>query len=71
MIARNPKDYNDRWLVDEAYFNDNLEPLKKSLLSEIFSGNDSGKEEVGEPDRETTWEERVVAEKFTFTYRTT
>jgi len=26
MIARNPKDYNDQWLVAEKYFNDNLEP---------------------------------------------
>lgn len=26
MIARNPKNHNDRWLVAEKYFNDNLEP---------------------------------------------
>jgi hypothetical protein len=25
MIARNPKNHNDKWLVAEAYFNDNLE----------------------------------------------
>ena len=25
MIARNPKDHDDVWLVAEAYFNDNLE----------------------------------------------
>jgi hypothetical protein len=25
MIARNPKDHNDQWLVAEKYFNDNLE----------------------------------------------
>jgi len=25
MIARNPKDHNDMWLVAEKYFNDNLE----------------------------------------------
>ena len=26
MIARNPKNHNDQWLVAEKYFNDNLEP---------------------------------------------
>lgn len=26
MIARNPKDHNDQWLVAEKYFKDNLEP---------------------------------------------
>lgn len=25
MIARNPKDYSDQWLVAEQYFNDNFE----------------------------------------------
>lgn len=25
MIARNPKNYDDKWLVAEKYFNDNLE----------------------------------------------
>lgn len=25
MIARNPKNHNDQWLVAEEYFNDNLE----------------------------------------------
>lgn len=25
MIARNPKDHNDQWLVDEQYFKDNFE----------------------------------------------
>lgn len=25
MIARNPKNHDDKWLVAEAYFNDNLE----------------------------------------------
>ncbi len=25
MIARNPKNHNDMWLVAEKYFNDNLE----------------------------------------------
>ena len=26
MIARNPKNYADQWLVAEKYFEDNLEP---------------------------------------------
>lgn len=25
MIARNPKDHNDKWLVSKQYFEDNLE----------------------------------------------
>ena len=27
MIARNPKDYSDQWLVAEQYFKDNFEQL--------------------------------------------
>ena len=27
MIARNPKNNNDQWLVSKAYFEDNLEPI--------------------------------------------
>lgn len=27
MIARNPKNHNDQWLVAEQYFNDNFEPI--------------------------------------------
>jgi hypothetical protein len=27
MIARNPKNHFDQWLVAEQYFNDNFEPL--------------------------------------------
>ena len=27
MIARNPKNHNDKWLVAEQYFNDNFEPI--------------------------------------------
>ena len=26
MIARNPKNHNDKWLVSEDYFKDNFEP---------------------------------------------
>jgi hypothetical protein len=27
MIARNPKDHNDQWIVAEQYFKDNFEPI--------------------------------------------
>lgn len=27
MIARNPKNHDDQWLVAKAYFEDNFEPL--------------------------------------------
>ena len=27
MIARNPKNHNDQWLVDKQYFQDNFKPL--------------------------------------------
>lgn len=27
MIARNPKNHKDQWLVAEQYFKDNFEPL--------------------------------------------
>lgn len=29
MIARNPKDFTDQWLVAAAYFSDNFEPIDK------------------------------------------
>lgn len=28
MIARNPKNHDDQWLVAKAYFEDNLEPIE-------------------------------------------
>lgn len=28
MIARNPKNHNDQWLVAADYFKDNFEPVK-------------------------------------------
>ena len=28
MIARNPKDHSDQWLVAKKYFEENLEPLE-------------------------------------------
>lgn len=30
MIARNPKNHEDQWLVAKEYFNDNLEPIEPS-----------------------------------------
>ena len=27
MIARNPKNHNDQWLVAQQYFNDNFEEI--------------------------------------------
>jgi hypothetical protein len=27
MIARNPKNHKDQWLIAEQYFKDNFEPL--------------------------------------------
>ena len=29
MIARNPKNHADQWLVEAKYFADNFEPLSK------------------------------------------
>ena len=29
MIARNPKNHNDQWLVAEQYFKDNFEPISE------------------------------------------
>lgn len=31
MIARNPKNHNDRWLVAAAYFADNFEPIAREV----------------------------------------
>ena len=28
MIARNPKNHNDQWLVAKQYFSDNFEPMQ-------------------------------------------
>lgn len=28
MIARNPKNHNDQWLIAEDYFNDNFEKFE-------------------------------------------
>jgi len=47
MIARNPKDHNDLWLVAEQFFKDNYEPFptkpmcdfKNKILSEYKNGN--------------------------------
>lgn len=29
MVARNPKNHNDQWLVAKEYFDDNFEPYEK------------------------------------------
>ena len=31
MIARNPKNHDDQWLVAKQYFKDNFEPLSTNL----------------------------------------
>ena len=31
MVARNPKNHNDQWLVAKVYFEDNFEPLEIEL----------------------------------------
>jgi hypothetical protein len=28
MIARNPKNHDDKWLIAKKYFNDNFEPME-------------------------------------------
>ena len=33
MIARNPKNYNDMWLIAEKYFHDNFEPVWEEYVS--------------------------------------
>lgn len=35
MIARNPKNHNDQWLVAEEYFKDNFEPLPNQPTQEV------------------------------------
>lgn len=32
MIARNPKNHNDQWLVAKQYFEDNFEPMVKKMI---------------------------------------
>jgi uncharacterized protein YozE (UPF0346 family) len=31
MIARNPKNHDDKWLVAAQYFADNFEPIESEL----------------------------------------
>ena len=31
MVARNPKNHDDQWLVAEQYFKDNFEPMEKTV----------------------------------------
>jgi len=37
MIARNPKNHEDQWLVAKKYFEDNFAPIEKD---EVTSNND-------------------------------
>ena len=41
MIARNPKNHEDQWLVAKAYFEDNLEPIEINDSVADFSDFDS------------------------------
>ena len=36
MIARNPKNHRDQWLVAEQYFKDNFEPILFNSLSSVL-----------------------------------
>lgn len=36
MIARNPKNYDDQWIVSARYFDDNFEPIDRD---DRFDGN--------------------------------
>jgi hypothetical protein len=42
MIARNPKNHDDRWLVAAAYFADNFEPLTYVEATTPHPGDESG-----------------------------
>ena len=33
MIARNPKNHNDQWLVAKQYFEDNFEPVRMTFIN--------------------------------------
>lgn len=40
MIARNPKDHSDQWLVAEKYFKENFEPVPEPDPNLIYPGKD-------------------------------
>jgi hypothetical protein len=43
MIARNPKNHADQWLVEAKYFADNFEPLsKKRRPADVTGANNRG-----------------------------
>jgi hypothetical protein len=33
MIARNPKNHDDQWLVAKQYFEDNFEPVRMTFIN--------------------------------------
>ena len=37
MIARNPKNHDDQWLVAAQYFADNFEPVRKRSSTEVLN----------------------------------
>lgn len=40
MIARNPKNHNDQWLVNEQYFKDNFELALPAIESRPYNSGD-------------------------------
>ena len=50
MIARNPKNHNDQWLVAAQYFEDNFEPIEQEF-EEGWTDHD-GSAENPVPDQE-------------------
>ncbi len=47
MIARNPKNHLDQWLVAEKYFKDNLEP-NKGFVGKLIDFVLKNSDEIGE-----------------------
>ena len=39
MVARNPKNHDDQWLVAEQYFKDNFEPMEKTPEPQKLQSN--------------------------------
>jgi hypothetical protein len=56
MIARNPKNYNDQWLVAKKYFEDNLELVDEPTVISIPSSLEQT------PSSPTLGQKRVKAE---------
>jgi len=41
MIARNPKNHDDKWFVAQKYFDDNLEPVSTRHVTPLQSAKDA------------------------------